>query len=70
MTSLCLNNQAQGPVVQSIISLTSSLKGQLIKSITTLEPNTLVFLLKKSEELLNAKAFHVFLDKNSGIFQI
>ena len=36
-----------GPVVQSIVSLTSSLRGQLVKCITTLLPNTLIFLLKK-----------------------
>ena len=30
------NNRAQGPVVQSIVSLTSSLRGQLVKCFTTL----------------------------------
>ena len=37
-------------VVQSIVSLTSSLRGQLVKCFTTLKPNTLTFLLKKMRE--------------------
>ena len=36
-----------GPVVQSIVSLTSSLRGQVVKSFTILLPSTLIFLLKK-----------------------
>ena len=36
-----------GPVVQSIVSLTSSLRGQLDKYFMTLLLNTLKFLLKK-----------------------
>ena len=36
----------QGPVVQSIVILTSPLRGQLVKCITTLQPNTLIVLLK------------------------
>ena len=39
-----------GPVVQSIVSLTSSLRGQLIKCFTTLYPNTLIFLVEKMRE--------------------
>ena len=53
----------QGPVVQSIVSLTSSLRGQLVKCFTTL--NTLIFLLKKMRE-----ASHIFFKKNIGIFEI
>ena len=37
----------QDPVVQSIVSLTSSLRDHLVKCFTTLSPNTLIFLLKK-----------------------
>ena len=37
-----------GPVVQSIISLTSSLRGQLC--FTTLYPNTLIFFVEKIRE--------------------
>ena len=35
----------QGPVVQSIVSLTNLLRGQLIKCFTTLQPNTLKFFI-------------------------
>ena len=45
----------QGPVVQSIVSLTSSLRGQLVKFFTT---------------LCTAKASHNFSTKNISIFQI
>ena len=34
--SIHLKNKIHGPVVQSIISLTSSLRGQLVKCFTTL----------------------------------
>ena len=37
----------QGPVVQSIASLTSSLRGQFVKCFTTSWPYTLIFLLEK-----------------------
>ena len=40
----------QGPVVQSIVSLTSSLRGQLVKCFTTLQPNTLKFFVEKMRE--------------------
>ena len=36
-----------GPVVQSIVSLTSSLRGQLVKCFKILQPNTLNFFLNK-----------------------
>ena len=42
----------QDPVVQGIISLTSSLKDRLIKCLMTLQPNTLIFLLQKMRESL------------------
>ena len=32
-----------GPVVQSILSLTGLLRGQLVKCFTTLLPNTMIF---------------------------
>ena len=34
-----------GPVVQSIVSLTSSLRGQLVRCFTTLLPNILIFFV-------------------------
>ena len=40
----------QGPVVQSIVSLTSSLRDQLVKCFTTLSPNTLKFFVEKMRE--------------------
>ena len=52
-----------GPVVQSIVSLMSSLRDQLVKCFTTLLPNTLKFFVEK------AKASHVFSTKNIGIFE-
>ena len=52
-----------GPVVQSIVSLTSSLRGQLVKCFTTLYPNTLIFLLKKMRE-----AFAHFFNKKILVY--
>ena len=54
----------QGPVVQSIVSLTSSLRGELVKCYTTLKPNTLIFLLKKMREAFALqKASYIFSTK-------
>ena len=39
----------KGPVVQSIISITNSLRDHLVKCFMTLLPNTMIFLLKKKE---------------------
>ena len=61
----------QGPIVQSIVSLMSSLKGQLVKCFTTLEANTLTFFVEKMREAFcTAKASHIFSTKNIGIFEI
>ena len=57
-----------GPVVQSIVSLTSSLKGQLVKCFTTLQPNTLKFFVEKMREAFAVLTF--FSTKNNGVFQI
>ena len=63
--------RVQGPVVQSIISLTSWLRCQLVKCFTTLLPNTLIFLLKKMREAFAMqKLLAFFSTKNIGIFQI
>ena len=40
----------QGPVVQSFVSLTNPLRGQLVKCFTTLYPNTLIFFVEKMRE--------------------
>ena len=39
-----------GPVVQSMVSLTSSLRGQLVKCFMTSKPNTLTFFAEKMRE--------------------
>ena len=61
----------QGPVVQSIVSLISSFRGQLVKCFTTIQPNTLIFFVEKNERsFCNAKASHIFSTKNIGIYEI
>ena len=64
MRTLTLTSTAasggQGPVVQSILSLTSSLRGQLVKYFTTLQPNTLLFLLKKGDAFAVQKLLTFF----------
>ena len=40
----------QGQVVQSIVSLTSSLRGQLVKCFMTLQQNALIFFVEKMRE--------------------
>ena len=58
--SLKNNEKVQGPatVVQSIVSVMSSLRGQLVKCFRTLLPNTLIFFVEK-----------IFATKNIGKFQ-
>ena len=46
----------QGPVVQSIVSLTSSLRGQLIKCFMTLLPKILIFFDKKYWQISDINA--------------
>ena len=46
---LCKCVRQQGPVVQSIVSLTSSLR-ELVKFFTTLLPNKLIFFVEKMRE--------------------
>ena len=48
----------QGPVIQSIISLTNSLRGQLVKCFTTLQQTLLIFFVE---------SFPHFFNKNIGI---
>ena len=56
-------DRRQGLVVQSIFSLTSSLRGQLVKSFTTLLPNTLILSLKKLDKPLHCRSFSLFFNK-------
>ena len=46
----CNRDLVLGPVVQSIVSLTSSLRGQLVKYFMTLSLNTLKFFVEKMRE--------------------
>ena len=59
----------KGHGVQSIVSLTSLLRGQLVKCFTTLLLNILILLVEKMREAL-AKASHIFSTKNIGIFHM
>ena len=60
-----------GPVVESIVSLTSLLRGQLVKCFTTLLPNILKFFVEKNvRSFCTAKASQNFLTKNISIFEI
>ena len=59
-----------GPVVQSIVSLTSSLGHQLVKYMPTKLSNTLLFLFEKCENLLHCKIFSHFFNKNNSVFVI
>ena len=51
---------AQSPVVQSIVSLTSLLRGQLVKCFMTLCPNTLIFFVEKVKEAFALQKLHTF----------
>ena len=62
------NFRNPGPVVHSIVSLTSSLTGQVIKSFTTYNEIHFFFLVEKMLEAF-AKASHIFTTKNIGIFE-
>ena len=49
-----------GPVVQSIVSIKSSLRGQLAKCFTTLKPITLIFFAEKvRSQFFNKKCWHL-----------
>ena len=53
----------QGPVVQSIVSLTSSLRRHLVKCFITLSPNTLKFFVEKMKEAFAVQKPLTFFDK-------
>ena len=46
----CMKPASLGPIIQSIVSLTSSLRGQLVKYFTTLLLNTLKYFVEKMRE--------------------
>ena len=47
---LVLDSTFLDPVVQSIVNLTSSLRGQVVKCLMTLKPNTLIFVVEKMRD--------------------
>ena len=53
----------QGPVVQSIVSLTTSLRRHFVKYMPTTLSNPLLFMLKKCENPLQCKRFSHFFNK-------
>ena len=57
-----------GPVVQSIVSLTMSLRRRFVKYMLTTLSNSLLFLLKNVRIFYSAKDSHIFSTKknNSG----
>ena len=58
-------NIDQGPVVQSIIRLTSSLVFKMLIVLVSIISNSQVILLKKMRvAFANAKATHIFFSKN------
>ena len=62
-----------GLVAQSIVSLTSSLRGQLVKCLTTSKPYTLIVFEEKMKEafaLALQKLLTFFQQKNIAVFQI
>ena len=61
----CTPFEDPGPVVQSIVSLTSSLRGQLVKRFMTLLPNRpSIFFVEKIRE-----ASHIFPTKILAYFR-
>ena len=64
-------HEIQGPVVQSIVSLTISLRHKFVKQISAKVTNTqLFFLLKNVRILRSAKDSHIFSTKNNSVFVI
>ena len=50
----------QGPVVQSMVSLTSSLRGQLVRCFMTSYPNILIFFAEKMREAFALQKLFTF----------
>ena len=61
-------HEVQGPVVQSIVSLTSSLRRQLVKYMPTTNQNPLLFFVGKCENLLHK--ILTFFQQKSCVFVI
>ena len=60
-----------GPVVQSIVTLRSSLRGQFVKCFWTGKENTLIFFVEKMREAFAMQKLLIFFStKNIGIYDI
>ena len=59
-----------GPVVQSIVSLTSVLMTNSLTIVTKVFSDTLIFLLLKCEYPLQCKSYSCFFRKNINLFAI
>ena len=68
MLIMAVDSINQGPVVQSIISLTSSLVVKILTVLVNTKSNSQIFLLKNVSSF--AKATHIFLSKNISIYAI
>ena len=64
------NNADLDPVVQSIVSITISLRHKFVKQISAKVTNTLLFLLKKYENPLHCKGFSHFFQQKITVFVI
>ena len=62
-----IGTEIQDPVVQSIVSLTISLRHKFVKQISAKVTNTL-FLLKKCENPLQCKGFSHFFNKKITVY--
>ena len=64
---LVTSNRYQDPVVQSIVSLTISLRHKFVKQISAKVTNTLLFFVEKNVRILcsSAKDSHIFSTKNN-----
>ena len=60
----------QGPVVQSILSLTSSLMGKMLTVLVSILSNSKVFCRKKNNRFCNCKSYSYFVSKNISIYTI
>ena len=65
---LSVSDKVLGPVVQSVISLTSSLKVISLTILADSMYNILIFFAEKNVSSFPAKATHIFSAKNFSIF--
>ena len=66
-----MQRDKQDPVVQSIVSLTISLRHKSVKQISAKVTNTLLFFVEKNVRILcSAKDSHIFSTKNNSVFVI